>query len=93
MSNQQAPERVTITIPDEVRDIFSWIKKYESQFDGRDASIGAFLLKLGAEVYYLKGLEKIEPLSDEITNALNNSSIDGIFESIAEEPQHFAKAR
>ena len=41
MSNQQAPERVTITIPEEVRDIFSWIKKYESQFDGRDASIGS----------------------------------------------------
>lgn len=82
MPTHQAPERVTITLPEDVKDIFAWIKNYDPQFEGRDASIGAFLLKLGVEIYYQRGLENIEPLDATFSNALRSSGVHGITEAI-----------
>ncbi len=84
MPTQQAPERVTITLPEDVKDIFAWIKNYDPQFEGRDASIGAFLLKLGVETYYQRGLENIEPLDPAISYALSSSGVQGLTEVISE---------
>ena len=84
MSNITTPERVTVTIPDEIKDMFTWLKKYDPAFEGKDASIGAFLLKLGAEAYYKQGLENIEPLESEFTAALTDLSVEGIFQTLDE---------
>ncbi|GEM_PF-5272186 len=85
MPIKSAPERVTVTIPEDVRDLFVWIKNYDLQFEGRDASIGAYLLKLGAEAYYQKGLEKIEPLDPIMTEALHASGIKGLSDVVNEQ--------
>lgn len=84
MPTQQAPERVTITLPEDVKDIFAWIKNYDPQFEGRDASIGAFLLKLGVETYYQRGLENIEPLDAAFSDALRSSGVHGMTEAMSE---------
>ncbi len=85
MSNLNSPERVTVTIPEDVKDLFVWMKKYEPSFEGKDATIGAFLLKLGAEAYYKQGLENIVPLESEIVEAFDKSSLQAISE-IMDEP-------
>lgn len=84
MSYQQAPERVTVTLPDESKDMFAWIKAFEPQFEGRDAAVAAFLIKLGAEAFYQKGLERIEPLDADVTAALEKASMAGLSEAVSD---------
>lgn len=85
MSYQQAPERVTVTLPEEVKDMFAWMKAFDPQFEGRDASIAAFLIKLGVEAYYQRGLENAEPLEQEIIEAMMASTTTGLSESLNDE--------
>lgn len=84
MSYQPAPERVTVTLPDESKDMFAWIKAFEPQFEGRDAAVAAFLIKLGAEAFYQKGLERIEPLDATVTAALEESTLAGLSEAMGD---------
>ena len=84
MSYQSAPERVTVTLPDESKDMFAWIKAFEPQFEGRDAAVAAFLIKLGAEAFYQKGLERIEPLDAAVTAALEENSLAGLSEAMGD---------
>lgn len=65
-----APDRVTVTLPEEVKALFAWMKNHEARFDGKDASIAAFLIKRGAEAFYEDGLKNAEPLEPEVATAL-----------------------
>lgn len=84
MSYIQAPERVTVTLPEESKDMFAWIKAFESRFEGRDAAVAAFLIKLGAEAFYQQGLDRAEPLDEAVAAALEGNSLNGLSEVMAE---------
>jgi len=79
-----SPDRVTVTIPEDVKDLFAWMKNYEPQFEARDATIAAYLLKLGAEAYYQKGLENIEPLDAGVVKALAEVGNVDLAQALAE---------
>lgn len=83
---EQAPERVTVTLPAEVRPLFLWLKKYDPQFDGKDAQIAAFLIRKGAEAYYQNGLENVEPLESEVFDSLNEKIKTAFSAAIDEDP-------
>jgi hypothetical protein len=68
-----APDRVTVTLPEEVKALFGWIKNHDGRFEGKDASIAAFLIKMGAEAFYEDGLKNVEPLDLDVANALAES--------------------
>jgi hypothetical protein len=81
----KVPDRVTVTLPDSVKDLFAWLKAHDPRFSGTDAAIAAFLMEKGAEAYYQQGLEAITPLDSDVFNALAESGISGIRQTITDE--------
>jgi hypothetical protein len=88
-----APERVTITLPAEIKDLFAWLKNYDPRFEGRDASIAAFLLKKGVEAHYAEDMQNAEPLDAEVEAALATHSLNGLREALEDEEPHAPQAK
>ena len=57
-------------IPKTVEEMLDWMVKYDPNFVGDREKAITHLLKLGGEAYYLHGLENIEPLDQEVYEAL-----------------------
>ena len=68
-----APARVTVTLPEDCKDLFAWLMRYEPRFKGNAAAIAAALISKGAEAMYAESLQGAEPLDAEAQEALGAS--------------------
>ena len=67
----QEKMRVTVTIPDEVRDLFQWYLNYDSSFRGNAAGLAAEMIRAGLETKYHEGLANVPSMADEEFKALS----------------------
>ena len=84
--------RAHVTVPEEVRDLFSWLVKYDARFEGSPAAVAAHLLKLGARQLYAEGLAQATPLPDELAADLASRSRKALKESLEPAPKKLRKA-
>ena len=68
-----APARVTVTLPDDCKDLFAWLMRYEPRFKGNAAAVAAALISKGAEAMYAESLDGAEPLDAEAQASLDAS--------------------
>ena len=84
-----APERVTVTLPPETKSLFAWLKNYDSRFDGKDATLGAYLIKKGIEAVYEEGLENVEPLDSDVIASLTTHAHSSVTQALEEDDSLF----
>lgn len=80
-----APARVTVTLPDDCKDLFAWLMRYEPRFKGNAAAIAAALISKGAEAMYAESLEGAEPLDAQTQEALDNSQRTAVAAALDDE--------
>lgn len=51
--------RVTVTIPDDIRDLFSWYLAYDSKYKGNAAGLASDMLRTGLLARYNEGLAEV----------------------------------
>ncbi|MGK5081862.1 hypothetical protein WDW37_01055 [Bdellovibrionota bacterium FG-1] len=69
-------KRVNVMVPEEVRDLFSWLVKYDPKYGGVEAAVAADLLRAGAMALYGERLKQAEPLDKDVHDALAKQSLN-----------------
>lgn len=73
-SKIETSKRVSITVPDDVLDVFNWLVKYEPKYKGVEAAVAADLMRAGAAALYNQRLQQAQPLDEEVQRALAEHS-------------------
>jgi hypothetical protein len=74
--------RAHVTVPEEVRDIFAWLVKYEPKFLGSPAAVAAELIRVGAHALYADSCKAAEPLDEEIADAMGDYQSTSLARSV-----------
>lgn len=62
--------RVTVTLPDEIRDLFAWYLTYDAKYKGNAAGLAADMLRIGLLSKYHEGLAEAPATDDEIYESI-----------------------
>lgn len=76
--------RVTVTIPDEIRDLFAWYLTYDATYNGNAAGLAADMLRTGLLAKYHEGLAETPATDDEIYESIAKHQKDAFKKGVGE---------
>lgn len=76
--------RTTVTVPEDVRDLFNWVLRNEPGFEGSPAKVAAYYLRKGLFAAYEESLKQATPLEPEVEEALSAHSIRALTKASGE---------